>query len=44
MTQANTHIQNRSSTISDVIVGALTAAMIVLSGFLSLVQFAAAVV
>lgn len=44
MTQTNTHIQNPNSSISDVIVGALTAAIIVLSGFLSLVQFAAAVV
>lgn len=41
MTQANNHIPNQTSFVSDTIVATLTAVTIVLAGFLSL--FAAAV-
>lgn len=43
MTQANTHIPNRNFIVSDTIVATLTAATIVLAGFLSLIQFAVVV-
>lgn len=44
MTQANTHIPEQQSTITDAIVSTLTVVTIVLAGLLSLAQFAVAVV
>ena len=44
MTQSNIHIPEQHSVVNDVIVSALTMAMIVLAGVLSLAQFAAVVV
>lgn len=44
MTQANIHIPEQQSTITEAIVSTVTLVTVVLAGLLSLAQFAAAVV
>ena len=40
MTQAETHIPEQHSIVTDIVISALTGAMILIAGFLSLSQFA----